>query len=352
MAAVQGGGPRGLSDREVSPATVFARQLAAARGLRGTAGPSLVIWPEDVIALAGPPGPAPARAGSGWFAPPGALGTMGDLARRLHATVVAGVTFRVSDRAFRNEVVVWGPGGTVAATFEKVHRVPFGEYVPERGFFRHLADLSGVPLDAIPGHGTGLVRTPAGPLGLLVSYEVFYANRSRSSVRAGAQVLVVPTNTSSYATGQVPAQEVAADEVQAVESGRDLVQAAPTGYSTLVDPRGRLVRRSTLGQPAVLRGVVGLRVGRTLYVRFGDVPVLVMAALALSGGWAAAGRRRRAPVEAPVRGRAGALTRSSPSGYRRRGSPRPRTWRGSTDRPPRPGGGRSRSPSAPPPRPS
>ena len=50
-------------------------------------------------------------------------------------------------------------------------------------------------------------------------------------MRAGAQLLIVPTNTSSYATAQVPTQEIAASEVQAVQQGRDLLQAAPTGYS-------------------------------------------------------------------------------------------------------------------------
>ena len=113
--------------------------------------------------------------------------------------------------------------------------MPFGEYIPYRSLISHLADVSAVPTDAIPGHASGLLRTPAGPFGTLVSFEVFYANRSRTSVRAGAELLVVPTNTSSYATAQVPTQEVAADAVQAVQTGRDLVQAAPTGYSTVVD---------------------------------------------------------------------------------------------------------------------
>ena len=96
------------------------------------------------------------------------------------------------------------PSGHIVGVFEKVHRVPFGEYVPFRSFFSHFANLSGVPVDAVPGHGTGLMRTPAGPLGLLVSFEIFYAGRSHESVRAGAELLAVPTNTSSYSTSQVP----------------------------------------------------------------------------------------------------------------------------------------------------
>ena len=186
-----------------------------------------MLWPEDVVALDRP------LAGS----PEAAL--LGRLADELDTTFVVGVTEPASATTFRNEIVAWGPRGHIVGVFEKVHRVPFGEYVPYRSFFSHLADLSGVPADAVPGHGTGLMRTPAGPLGLLVSFEVFYAGRSHASVRAGAELLVVPTNTSSYSTSQVPTQEIAAAVVQAVETGRDLVQAAPTGYSTVVDPAGR-----------------------------------------------------------------------------------------------------------------
>jgi apolipoprotein N-acyltransferase len=236
-----------------------------------------VLWPEDVIALSG------SLVGSLQGA------TMSRIARHLRTTLVAGVTEPVSPTTFRNEIVAWGPNGHIVATFEKVHRVPFGEYVPFRSFISHLADLSQVPLDAVPGHGTGLMRTPAGPLGTLVSFEVFYANRSRTSVRAGAELLVVPTNTSSYATAQIPTQEVAADAVQAVETGRDLVQAAPTGYTTVVNQVGTVVQRSVLGRPAVVSATAALRRGFTVYDHLGDLPVLLVALVALAAGW----RRQR-----------------------------------------------------------
>jgi apolipoprotein N-acyltransferase len=196
-----------------------------------------------------------------------------------------GVTEPATPTSFRNQVVAWGPDGRIVGVFEKVHRVPFGEYVPDRSFFAHFADLSGVPTDAIPGHGTGLLRTPAGPLGLLVSFEIFYAGRSHESVRAGAQLLTVPTNTSSYSTSQVPAQEIAAAKVQAVQTGRDLVQAAPTGFSAIVTQRGLVTTRSTLGGRQVISGTVALRTGWTPYDHWGDLPVLVLALVALALGW-------------------------------------------------------------------
>ncbi len=283
VALVQGGGRRGLSQEQVSPTAVYEAQLAATYPVTAARpAPALVLWPEDVVALNGP------LAGS----PEAAL--LSRLAAELHTTLLVGVTYPVSGTAFRNEIVAWGPHGRVVGVFEKVHRVPFGEYVPYRSFFAHFASLSGVPLDAVPGHGSGLMRTPAGPLGILVSFEVFYAGRSHSSVRAGAELLAVPTNTSSYSTSQVPAQEVAADVVQAIETGRDLVQAAPTGFTTVVTQRGVVDRRSTLGQRQVLTATVALRRGLTPYDHWGDLPVLILSAVALVGGWMRQLRRRSA----------------------------------------------------------
>ena len=150
-----------------------------------------------------------------------------------------------------------------------------------------------MPRDAVAGHDTGMLETPAGRLGLMLSYEVFFADRGSSAVDAGAQLLVVPTNTSSYGSSQVPSQEVAADRLQAVENGRDLVQAAPTGFSTLVTPSGDVLERSQLGARGVLFGALGLRDGKTVYATLGDLPLLVLAALALVAGWFRSLRLRR-----------------------------------------------------------
>jgi apolipoprotein N-acyltransferase len=259
----------------VSPTTVYLAQLAAMEGVGdGRPSPELVLWPEDVVALDRPLAGSPEAA------------VLSGLAVQLHTTLVVGVTEPGPTPAtFYNRIVAWGPRGNIVAVFEKVHRVPFGEYVPYRSFFAHFADLSGVPADAIPGHGTGLMRTPAAPLGVLVSFEVFYASRSHSSVRAGAQLLAVPTNTSSYSTSQVPTQEIAAAIVQSVQTGRDLVQASPTGFSAAVTNRGVVVERSDLGRRQLLTVTVALRSGLTPYDHWGDLPVLVGAALALVVGW-------------------------------------------------------------------
>ena len=292
VAAVQGGGQRGLSHLEVDPATVLDAEVSATEALVARAGatrPALVVWPEDVVALDHPLPGSPEEA------------TLSALARQAGATLLAGVTEPAGPGRFRNEIVAFSPAGRQVASFEKVHRVPFGEYVPWRGLIGHLADLSAVPLDAVAGHGDGVLRTPAGDLGAMVSYEVFFADRGRVATRAGARLLVVPTNTSSYSTAQVPTQEIAAARLQALSEGRDLVQSAPTGFSALVDHDGRVLARSDLGPRALVVGTLALRDGRTLYERLGDAPVLGVAALGVAGGWVAgllarpagAGARRR-----------------------------------------------------------
>ncbi len=278
VASVQGGGVRGLRKAQVNTTTVFDAQLAATAEIpahdRGRP-PTLVLWPEDVVSLDGQLTLSPVNP------------QLGALASTLRATLVVGVTETISATAFRNEAVAYSPSARLVARFEKVHRVPFGEYVPYRGFFSHIANLSAVPQDAIPGHGDGVLHTPVGPLGTMISYEVFYAGRGWVATRAGARLLIVPTNTASYSTSQVPSQEEAADRLQAIDEGRDLVQAATTGYSTFVNNRGDVLEHTTLGQRQVLVVDAALRSGRTIYERVGDLAALVLAAVAVVGGWIA-----------------------------------------------------------------
>jgi apolipoprotein N-acyltransferase len=313
VAAVQGGGVRGLDELQVPPSRVFDAEVAATRQLEAGTGsprPALVVWPEDVVALDRPLGGSPEEH------------TIAELARAGHATLLAGVTEPAGPGHFRNEIVAFAPDGEVVDTYEKVHRVPFGEYVPWRGLVEHLANLSDVPEDAVPGHGDGVLRTPAGRLGTMVSYEVFFAGRGRVATRAGATLLVVPTNTSSYSTAQVPTQEVAADRLQAISEGRDLVQAAPTGFSDLVDHDGRVLERSDLGPRALVVGRLARRDGRTVYERFGDLPVLAAAGAGVAGGWLAALLAPPEPGRAP-RGHRGRRRQASRSSRRDTGKARP-----------------------------
>ncbi len=111
------------------------------------------------------------------------------------------------------------PDGRIGDRFDKVRRVPYGEYFPFRGLIEGL----GVPLpasDAVAGRGPGVLRTPHGTFAVLISYEGFFDDRSRGGVRAGGEVVLLPTNTASYTSSMVPTQQLAAARLRARETGR------------------------------------------------------------------------------------------------------------------------------------
>lgn len=265
VALVQGGGPRGTRAIDTDPQVVFDRHVNASALLRPPL--DLVVWPEGVLQSDIP------------FATTVDAADVSSMAQSLDATVVVGVEQDVGTRHYLNEVVAWSPSGQIVATYVKNHLVPFGEYVPWRSVLKHFFDLADVPLDAIPGHSSAFIRTPAAPLGIMISYEVFFDERARSGVRAGGQILVVPSNTASYRSSQVPTQELAASKLRAWETGRWLLQVTPTGYTAVVRPDGRVLERTTLGQQGALLAAVPLETGRTVYVDVGDDPIAIAAAL-------------------------------------------------------------------------
>jgi apolipoprotein N-acyltransferase len=292
-ALVQGGGPRGFRATETDAGDVFDRHVRASERLP-SAGLDLVLWPENAVDVPSLHGSAEAD-------------ELAAIARRTGATVVAGVT---EDSAhdperFVNVAVVWSPRGEVTGRYVKTHRVPFGEYVPGRALFERLVDLSVLPRDAVAGTRDGVVLTRAGRMAVAISYEVFFADRSRSGVRAGGVALLVPTNAASFGTSQVPTQEVAAARLRAWETGRWVLQAAPTGYTAAIDHRGRVVERSTLGRAEIVRATVERRAGLTWYARFGDAPVVLVALVLLALPWLTLARQGRPGLALAQRRRRG-----------------------------------------------
>ena len=263
VAAVQGGGARGTSAQQTDPEGVTRAQLAAAAHV--PTGTRLTVLPEDVVGLPGP------LRGS-WQ-----LVALQAQARRLSTTLLAGVTSPLGATRFTNTVVALAPSGQIVGSVTKIHRVPFGEYVPARRLVAKVADVSAVPRDATVGMTPEVMRTPAGRVGVLISFETFFSSLGSDLVAHGAEVLVVPTNTTSYPGDQMPAQELAAARLQAVAHGRDLVQASPTGYSALIRSDGTVLARSDLSRQIAVVGTIERRHGRTVLDDLGSWPVLLLA---------------------------------------------------------------------------
>ena len=271
VADVQGGGPRGLRAVNQDASVPFTAQVDATARVKDPVG--LILWPENVLELDYPHDGSPEDA------------DMRRIAAGHNATLLAGVTEPVGQTRFRNEVFAWTAGGGRIGPYEKVHRVPFGEWIPFRSLLSHVANLSDVPRDAIPGTAAGYLATPAGRFAICISWEVFFDSRALTGVRAGGRVLLVPTNAASYTSGQVPSIEIAASRLRAIATGRDVVQSAPTGYSAFIDHRGRVLERSSLGARQVIESTVAPRSGYTLFDDLGVVWVRLGLAALLLASW-------------------------------------------------------------------
>ena len=269
---VQGGGPQGTHADETDAADVVERHLVASREVRRDA--DLVVWPEDVVDVEAP------------FEDSQEGNEVAELSRRIAGVLVAGVIEQQGDR-FTNEAIAF-VDGKVVDRVGKERRVPFGEFVPFRALIEPLAPASLPRRDAVAGRGPAVLETPAGPLGVVISWEVFFGDRARDAIGNGGQVLLNPTNGSSFSGTQVQAQQVASSRLRAIESGRWVLQAAPTGFSAVISPEGQVVQRTGVSERAVLRADVELRRDRTWAVTFGDWPTLMLAVGLVSLGWVAA----------------------------------------------------------------
>ncbi|MCB1039322.1 MAG: apolipoprotein N-acyltransferase, partial [Acidimicrobiales bacterium] len=210
-----------------------------------------------------------------------------ELARELDAPLAVGTVEGVDEVNFRNSQQVLDADGNWTDRYVKVQRVPFGEWVPFRSLIEKVAPDTLAARDATISHESGLLTIGDVPVATVISWEVFFGHRARSGVQAGGELLYNPTNGSTYTGTFVQTQQVASSRLRAIESGRWLVQVAPTGFSEFVGPDGAVYQRTGTRERAVeVRRDVPLRSGLTWYTRAGDLPPRAAAVLLLVAAWA------------------------------------------------------------------
>jgi apolipoprotein N-acyltransferase len=271
VALVQGGGPQGTRFFETDPSVVFQRHVDATNAV--TQPVDMVLWPEDVVNIEGPVTDSPAGQ------------VLSNIARQLHTNLLVGVVEGDGDR-FHNAQVAIDPDGNFIDRYEKVRRVPFGEYVPLRWLLRPFAGGSLIDRDALVGANPAVLHTPAATFGVSESWEIFFPDRTRAAIRSGGEVLLNPTNGASFHGSIVQSQQIASSRLAAISNGRWVLQAAPTGFSAIIKPDGTVEQRTGISERRVLEGTVQRRTGETIATRVGDWPALILAFALVAIGWA------------------------------------------------------------------
>jgi apolipoprotein N-acyltransferase len=276
IAAVQGGGPQGTLAINTNSRDVVIRHLDATQTIddgSATTGNQLdlVIWPENVIEVNN-------------FSLSIERTEIAAEAARLNAPFLVGITEDFDNRFFTNAQVVVNTDGSLGDRYDKVRRVPFGEFVPMRGLLEAVgAPVDRIPRDARAGHDTAILRAADTTIAVVISWEVFFAGRANEGVERGATLLVNPTNGSSYTGTILQTQQIASSRLRALETGRWLVQVSPTGFSAFVSPSGQVFDRTGVSEQHVITREVQLRSGRTIYSYLGDMPfILIMIASLLA----------------------------------------------------------------------
>jgi apolipoprotein N-acyltransferase len=246
------------------------------------AGAEVVVWPESAV---------PFRVDDDEVF----RGVITEMAAELEVQIVLNSIASVGGSAYTNSANLVTGTGVSPIRYDKVHLVPFGEYVPP------WAELvtSGALVREVGRFTPGTIVTtlPARvPLGVAVCYEVVFPGHSTAAVEAGAEVLVTMTNDGWYGFSWAPAQHFAHVRLRAAEQRRWFARAALTGISAFVDPFGRVRSRLGVGKQGFLIAGLEPTAGLTPRARWGDWWAVLCGIAAV--GILLGSRYRRGPLNA------------------------------------------------------
>jgi apolipoprotein N-acyltransferase len=218
----------------------------------------LVVWPESS---------APFYASDPLF-----RHAVGEMARETGAWTVAGAIGTNPADAMRvyNSAVLVNSQGDFVTRYDKVHLVPFGEYLPFPSVFAFAGGLTKEVGEFERGESRQPLNAGSSPLGVFICYESIFPDEVRQFANEDAQVLVNISNDGWYGDSGAYAQHLNQTRMRAIENDRWLLSATNTGVTASIDPWGRIVarlprkERSTLAAPYALTSVT------TFYTRHGD----------------------------------------------------------------------------------
>jgi apolipoprotein N-acyltransferase len=196
-----------------------------------------------------------------------------------------------------NSVYIIDHDGSVLSVYDKLHLVPFGEFLPFQEWMEKLGfvQLTKVQGGFIPGVRRHPMEIPNAPRVLpLICYEAIFPGEAAAREDRPGWIVNL-TNDGWFGITTGPYQHLQQARLRAIEQGLPLVRAANTGISAVIDPAGRIVARLGLGIEGVLDSSLPAAIPPTIYARTGDIPALVIVVAAF--GFVIRRRFARRPPE-------------------------------------------------------
>ncbi|QTA82993.1 Apolipoprotein N-acyltransferase [Desulfonema limicola] len=172
---------------------------------------------------------------------------------------------------YYNSAFLVTPEGNTAGRYDKVHLVPFGEYVPLKKWLPFINKIVAQVGDFKTGKKGDTLIMDNYSLGILICYEIIFPELSGAAARNEADLLINITNDAWYGTTSAPYQHFSMAVFRAVENKRSLVRSANTGISGFIDPLGRTYNLTHLFQEAVMTKALPVIKYKTIYAEHGDI---------------------------------------------------------------------------------
>jgi len=169
-----------------------------------------------------------------------------------------------------NSATLLNPLGQRIFTYDKLHLVPFGEYVPLREYLTFAGRLTADISDFTPGTEYRVGELPGGRFGVYICYEAIFPNEVRHFAGNGAEMLINLSNDGWFGRSAAPTQHLMMARVRAVESRRWMLRDTNNGYTVAIDPYGRTVAALQTDIRGQLDAPYDFRSDKTPYVRWGD----------------------------------------------------------------------------------
>ncbi|MCX7794125.1 MAG: apolipoprotein N-acyltransferase [Thermodesulfovibrionales bacterium] len=186
---------------------------------------------------------------------------------------------------FTNGAILLGKDGKVTYTYDKIHLVPFGEYVPLRSVLFFIDKITVGIGDYRPGKDIKKAILPSGTFSTLICYEIIFPGLVRKAFKEGGDFIVNITNDAWFGRTSGPYQHFSMAVFRAIENRKPVIRAANTGISGFIDSKGRIIAQTPLFERLGITMDIGLSDKKTFYTRFGDLFVyfcLIVSILGLS----------------------------------------------------------------------
>lgn len=251
---------------DATPPEMLAEYLRLTKAFR-TADTELAVFPETAVPIDLEQNPIEKK-------------LICDFAKKENVTILTGVNHYDGDDVYNSMIAVL-PNGDISEPYSKQVLVPFGETVPLYSLLSSFTDFFDPYNSFAKGKPSPPIEIDAGRVGGIICYESIFSELSRRTVKDGAEILAVISNDSWFGDSPALYQHFSHSILRAVENKRYVLRASNTAVTAFVSPFGKVIKAA---EPFVGTGIsaeVSAQNEVTPYTKFGDIPLLVGAALFL-----------------------------------------------------------------------